>query len=391
MDAYSFVFEDLGLFAVRILALSCWIIFSVGIPLVIWFLISLPMRRSERTQLILDLLERGLRSGRTPEQVILELADCRDRSLGKRLYRMAGLVRQGIRFDQALERTPGFLPPQILAILRAGCALGDISKVLPAARRCLADSASQTRASLNFLPILSLVLLPVLPFVLTVLHIWVEPKFWTIWSDMDAGMHPSTGVQASLYRFPLLIGTPLMMMGLFYLGVILYLAGPWLQRTFQKAGIPVLDWMACSIPWQWKRLQRDFSTLLALLLDSGVPERDAIRIAGEGTANVCFQRRTQRMLETLKQGHPLPSALRILDRSGEFEWRLSNAARSSHGFMSALRGWLEFLDAKAFQQQQTAAQLLSTAVVLINGVVVGFITFAVFQFLLGILSSEALW
>ena len=105
MDAYSFVFEDLGLFAVRILALSCWIIFSIGIPLVIWFLISLPMRRSERTQLILDLLERGLRSGRTPEQVILELADCRDRSLGKRLYRMAGLVRQGIRFDQALAIT----------------------------------------------------------------------------------------------------------------------------------------------------------------------------------------------------------------------------------------------------------------------------------------------
>ena len=49
---------------------------------------------------------------------------------------------------------------------------------------------------------------------------------------------------------------------------------------------------------------------------------------------------------------------------------------------TALVGWHDALNAKAFQQQQAAAQGISTALVLLNGAFVATIVIAVFAFLI---------
>jgi type II secretory pathway component PulF len=40
-----------------------------------------------------------------------------------------------------------------------------------------------------------------------------------------------------------------------------------------------------------KKLQRTFSAMLAVLLDGGVPEAEAVRLAGDCTANEICRRR----------------------------------------------------------------------------------------------------
>jgi len=55
-----------------------------------------------------------------------------------------------------------------------------------------------------------------------------------------------------------------------------------------------------------------------------------------------------------------------------------HARHSPHGFMAALSGWLESLDAKAFQQEQAAAQVVSTLMVGLNGLLVGMFAVAMF-------------
>jgi hypothetical protein len=56
-----------------------------------------------------------------------------------------------------------------------------------------------------------------------------------------------------------------------------------------------------------------------------------------------------------------------------------------------LNGWLEALDARAFQQEQTAAQFITTAIVLLNGTLVGLLVVGTFLALLAIIDAGVLW
>ena len=80
-----------------------------------------------------------------------------------------------------------------------------------------------------------------------------------------------------------------------------------------------------------------------------------------------------------------------MDAAGELEWRLENAAASGGGFAVALAGWEEALDARAFQQEQVTAQVFTTGLVLLNGVLVALLTAAVFQMLTRLVWDAVLW
>ena len=127
--------------------------------------------------------------------------------------------------------------------------------------------------------------------------------------------------------------------------------------------------IALLFPWRRKRMQRDFSSILALLLDTGVPESEAVLLAGEATGHgAIIKKRAAAVAEALRQGIKLPEALKAFDDDGELRWRIANAAHNHTGFAKALAGWHETLDAKAFQLEQSAAQIATTVFVLINGV-----------------------
>ena len=138
-------------------------------------------------------------------------------------------------------------------------------------------------------------------------------------------------------------------------------------------------------------MQRDFSTMLAILLDSGVAEPDAVTLAADCAANGVFRQRAASAVEALKQGLKLTQAVQRMDDSGEFGWRLTNAFHGGAGFLQALAGWHESLDAKAFQQEQAAAHVITTALVLWSGLFVGAVVISVFMFLVSIINAGVLW
>jgi type II secretory pathway component PulF len=126
-----------------------------------------------------------------------------------------------------------------------------------------------------------------------------------------------------------------------------------------------------------------------VLLDGGVPEAEAVRLAGDCTANEICRRRTRRVLAALERGTRLDDAVGEFDDTGEFHWRLTNAVHAHGGFLDALRGWHEALDAKAFQQQEATAHAVTSGLVILNGVVVGLIATATFGVLIVILKGAA--
>ncbi len=353
--------------------------------LLLHFVLSLPMQRRDRARFFLDLLETAIERGLAIEQAILSAAETRDRVMGVRFYMLAAHIENGDRFTEALGKTPTFLPPQVNAMLRAGEKLGDLKKVLPACREVLRVAPDTVRSTLHYTVAMLLVFAPIAVWLITMLMIFVVPKF----KDVAAGMSVAVWAPAQfvfqiapqLVWFEVALFFVLMAVAIFYIG------GPGLVRWFQFRRVPVLDWLAWQIPWKRKKLLRAFSAMLAVLLDGGVPEVAAVRLAGESTANEICRRRARRVLAALENGLKLDDAIRAFDDNGEFHWRLTNAAHARGGFLEALKGWHEALDAKAFQQEEAATHTMTSGLVILNGIVVGLVATAMFGILIAVLKG----
>lgn len=347
------------------------------------FLLTVPMRRAERARLFLDLLDTTIQQGRPLEETLISASQSHDDSLGVHFHWLAAWLEEDLRFSDALAKVPRFLPPQITAMLMAGQKIGDLRKVLPACRQLLKDGVSQTRAAISYLIILTFVITPMGALVFRVLEVLVVPKFKEIFFAMGSD---ASGMLFLEDFAPAFLRVQFGLLLLLWLAVFLYIGGPRVVGWF-----PFLDRLYFHLPWRRKRMQRDFSTLLALLLDAGVPEPEAVALAADGTANAVFRRRAAQAVERMRQGVKLTQAVQALDDSGEFAWRLANAVHGRTGFLQALAGWHESLDAKAFQQEQAAAHGITSALVLWNGLFVATVVISVFMCLTSLTNSAVLW
>ena len=88
--------QDLGVMALGfVVYLLLGLVPLCGVIYLIYFLLTLPLRRNERARLFLDLIALGLQEGRTPEATVTSIAASRDRSLGVRFHLLAAHVEAG--------------------------------------------------------------------------------------------------------------------------------------------------------------------------------------------------------------------------------------------------------------------------------------------------------
>ena len=368
---------------------ALWVLPGVALLLAAKRLIVAPVRRREAAHAFLDLLEMGLAQGRSPENTVVEVAATGDETLGKEFQRLAERIQEGASLGRALESTPGVLPEPVAAMLQAGERLGDIRKVLPACRDTLSAGPSRAMGAFNYLPVFS----PLLPLlaVTSFLVIVVIPKFQEIFYDLLEGEHlPVTTLLVIAYAKTFLE------LGIFAtaLGLLFLLLGQVRRRwpsTYSRTIKVLFDQWLFRLPWCHKRMQRDFSAILAILLDADVTESEAVTLAAQSTGNHVFVTRSQRVLGQLQRGEKLTEAIGAIDDSGELRWRLANAVHGHAGFLHSLQGWHDTLDAKAYQQEQAASQVLSTALIILNGVLVGIVAMAIFQPIIAVIQREALW
>lgn len=364
---------------------------AFGLFYVIYHFLTLPMRRNERSRLFIDILEIGLNEGRSPEDTVIRFSSNHDRSLGVRFHLLAAYLQSGLRLSAGLKRVPRLLPPRIVAILSAGEKIGDMKKILPACRRVSGDAVSQVRGALNYLLIITFALTPFSVLVPLMLRIKVLPAFKQVFEGMLEGQNLPPFTRVVFDYSPWITFAQIAMLVLLWLLFIGYLGGPRL-RGWMPVGVQApIDWIELKAPWRRRRLQRDFTTMLALLLDSGISEYDALDIAAQSTANRSWIKRAEKVRARLAAGLSLPEAVKLLDASSELHWRLTNALHRGRDFLQSLNGWHVFLDAKAFQLEQSAAQVFTTVLVLFNGLIVGSIVIGMFLPLVDLINHASLW
>jgi type II secretory pathway component PulF len=380
--------NDFAQFLIALFWYAVFILLPGGaFSVLIHFLLSLPMQRRDRALFFLDLVETVLQRGQPVEQAILAAAENRDRAIGVGFYMVAAHIEGGARLGEALEQVPRFLPPQITAILRAGEKLGDLKRVLPACREVLRVAPDTVRSTMHYMMAILLLFAPVACFIICLLSVMVIPKFKEVAGGTGVTIWPLTRFVFEntfwLVAFEVVVFLALLSVAVIYIG------GPGLVRWFQFRSVPIVDWITWHVPWKQKKLQRTFSAMLAVLLDGGVPEAEAVRLAGDSTANEICRRRAKRVIAALEKGIKLDDAVRAFDDSGEFHWRLTNATHAHGGFLNALRGWHESLDAKAYQQEEAATHAVASGLVILNGVLVGLIATAMFGILIAMMRAAA--
>jgi type II secretory pathway component PulF len=217
-------------------------------------------------------------------------------------------------------------------------------------------------------------------------------KVLPAYSQVFMGMNPG-GMMPAFSRLVLNLMDSLALVLLFlvvllWLVTIAYVGGPRLRQWLRRIWPGGVDRFMMLLPWRRKRMKRDFTGILALLLDASVPEAEAVRLAANAVENRVLRARAQRVSEALARGESLPRAIERIDSAGQVRWRLSNALHSGKNFMRALAGWHHTLDAEAEQQEQAAAQIATTGLVLLNGVIVGSVIIAVFLLLIQIIQYD---
>ena len=363
-----------------------------GLAWLAHYLLTLPLRRSERARLFLWTLEQGLRAGKSVGHTIVSMARRNVTALGWRLGSVADRIEDGATLEDALTSCPAFLPPHVSEMLAVGERVGNVAGVLPVCRKTLSDASSRTRGAMNYLIIMVFGFAGFFGttlFVIPLIAIYILPRFREMFADMQIPLSPVLEVVVAVMTRPWLYALVCLLPLSFLVCAVFYAGGP---RLLSSLGLRrVAGWLHYLMPWRRKRLQRDFSAMLGVLLEAGVPESEALEMAAHSTANHAFAKRGRTAVAALEEGVPLMEAVARLDRSGELRWRLANAAHEGGGFAHALVGWHEWLDAKAFQQEQIASQVITTAVVVLNGGIVAAVAIGIFHCLVRLMWIGVMW
>jgi type II secretory pathway component PulF len=366
-----------------------WLVPNALVLWVVYYLLSLPLRRQERGRFFVDLVESALARGKSVEQEVVELSSTRDRSMGVRFHWLAAYLESGCSLGEALDRVPGFLSGRLRGWLRAGLELGDLGRVLPVCRRVTSDAMSSVQGASNYVVLTFQALSPAAAAVLGLLLVFVFPKYVMIVEEM--------GAEVPAFMGALIRHSPLVMWCLFgfcavvYGAAFFYAFGGYVEDWMRRMGWGWMDRVTWCLPWRRLRLERDFMGLRSVLGAGGWGEREAVDLAGRSVSHGVVRAYAREVVGKLGGGCSLVEALGVMDGSGELVWRMRNATASRAGFGRALGGWLEVLDARAYQSQQWLSQVLTTLLVVSNGLLVGFVVVAVFQPLIAVIEVASLW
>jgi type II secretory pathway component PulF len=346
---------------------------------VFYFFLSKPLRRMLQTNAFIDVVETCVQRGKGVEKAVLDIARNRDLTMGIGYHVLAGHLERGCGLVESLEKTRGFLAPQALAALKVGLEMGDPAKVLPSCRASLRDGLSTSRASLHYLLLIAVLVNPCIWAAIQFALFKAAPVFFDINRMYSPAINPSMESWFCWMTIAGVVHLALVLVLFSVPGILFDGYGflDWLQAGWSRAR----GRTGLLLPWRKARVLRDFASMLAVLLDNQVQESRALALAAESTGNHAFVQQVRGIVLRLAGGESLMEAIEPLDASGELRWRLDNARHGSDGFAAALKGWQETLDARAFEREQAAAQALSTALLIVNGLALGTIAAGIFSML----------
>ncbi len=352
----------------------------------ILFLMISPLRKRNRARAFLDALQLGIESGQTPEETVRAIQESGEHKLGSAFEEFAQHVTRGQDVVTALRATPAFLQPQVRGMLESAFKTDNLAAGLELARQTVTPGVSRSRATMNYgilFVFYGVHLLTILGIV-SGLQVFILPKFAAIFEDLGIG------ATVAPMPFGLMIGATAAVWGLacaFFLWADSSLMLPSTSKLISRVRLRLA-------PWRRKRCRYRFSLVLGRMLEAGCGETEAVRNAAEATGESAYMILCSKADKALADGMTLPDVLtRYFDPSGELAWRMESfgAQQDYTGLTSSLEAWGRYLDAAAFKNEQMAAQITSTVLLLLMAGVVALAVVTFFTPLIKMIESFTIW
>lgn len=281
-------------------------------------------------------------------------------------------VRDGEKLSSALSNYPRIFPPLYIAMVRAGEDSGALQEVLLRVadhRQKQEEIISRVRMALVYPAVMAAVAVGTILFMFT----FVMPRLMKMFSNIGEDLPAITKILISISK-GLRLGWPGIILGI---AVIFFIVR---QRVRTKSGEAALSRLKLSLPIfgnviRWAELAR-FSRTLELLLKNNIPMSKAIKITIPVLDNEALRQELMRSYKELEQG---ASFGKSLEKSKLFPAFMSNlliVGEESGRLEEALSEIAASYERETEEAVKVMTTLLEPLVILVMGVVVGFIVIA---------------
>lgn len=283
-----------------------------------------------------------------------------------------GRVQEGRSLSQALAEHPDVFPPLYVNMIRAGEAGGIVETVLERLAEYL-ESSEKTREEIKSAMVYPVILAVTAGGAITVMLTFVLPKFASIFADLGTAMPASTrfvmGVSDFLIGYWWVIAAGA---GLAWYAWKRWLATPSGRERFDRfaLGAPVVGDLI-------RKLQvARFARTLGTMLKGGVPLIQALEIVRAVVANVVVSRALAVVQREVSEGKGLSGPLERAKVFPPLALQMVGVGEETGRLDDMLLVVSEHYDTEVSHAVARAMSLISPLVLVVMGVVTGFIVWA---------------
>ncbi len=281
-------------------------------------------------------------------------------------------IKEGSSFSSVLTNYPGIFSPLYVAMIRAGEDSGSLPEVLfrlADYRRKQEELVSRFRMAMAYPILMAVVGIATIIFMLT----FVMPRIMRIFIDMGQELPIITQVLIAISR--------MLIQSWYWIVVVLVFVVVLLRRQSQTAlGRLSLSIFKLHLPIFGNLILKSelsrFSRTLELLVKNGIPILRAIDIAIPVLGNEAIKKELKKGYKELEQGNSFGRSLKSVKLFPVFMSNLILVGEESGRLDDALSEIASVYERDTQEKIQVMSSLLEPAMILVLGLVVGFIVMA---------------
>jgi type IV pilus assembly protein PilC len=295
-------------------------------------------------------------------------------------------IRQGVPFADAIAEHTAILPPYYLGIIRSAELTGRLDVALEQLSGYIErelEAKSKIKAALMY----PLVVLGMSIVTIAILTIWVLPKFVDFFDGLGAQLPLSTRMLLGLAKFSKDFWFVFPIVALALGGV-----GMWLQKS--RNGNRLRDRVLLRMPVVgdvvlYSVVER-ICRVLGAMSQAGVPIPEGIRAAVTASKNTVFEERLQPAQEAILEGAGLAEPIAQTQLFPRAAVQMMRVGESTGTLDQQLENAADYYSTELDYKLKRLTTLFEPIVIVIMGLIVGFVAIALVQAMYGIYNSPAI-
>ena len=312
---------------------------------------------------------------------------------GRILGRVAEWLAQGFSLSESLRRGYPRCPGRVSALIAMGERADQVPTALKAIEKDLLEKGRERMKVNPAHPLYPFIVLTVAFFVGLGLMVFIVPKFKKIFGDMDATLPRSTRMLVNFYdaSYEWILGI---------LVVFVLIVVPWSfylrLRPRQPDRPRLMSWIGDFVKWHipiFRWFEKNYSLVqvvesLRLSIRAGCTVDKAIDNTLGLDVNLCFRRRLRKWLDSVTRGEDTARAARACGLGRPLVWAFDSEV--NRGNTPAILAILEDFYRGNYSYRITLARhVLWPIIIVMLAVVVGFMVYAFFSPIVGIIEHTA--